>query len=466
MQISNFFYSLGDLLGGTSKRAKKQFFNSRVPYMVNKGQVYINTDVPYDIYKKIPQISIPIDKIASMFSNGMFMLEKVSDGSKDVLPPDLEKLLNNPNVLQSQNAWMSQYIKQYLVYGNQYIKKSQVSTLSKYPSALMNISPAYMKPVLTGKVFDQVSIDGIIKCFEYDENGSVKQFKTNEVLYSKIGDLDNPIIGFSPLLSLEFPISNTELAYKYLNCISGEKGAIGILSQQTKDSMGAIPMTPDEKKEIEQTYRAENGIEDNQKKIHITNGSVTWAPMSYPTKDLLLMEQIDANFLTILAKFGVNQNVFVNSTYENLKNGLIQTHNDTIVPHADSFTQALSTFIGIDKGYRLVLDYSHLPYLQTDKKQEADTVKVISDSLVSLVQSGIVSNEAAQQIMANTLKLTVQDLEFKGNPLTKKLSTLSPLVANNVLTKFTDNEARSLVDLPKVDGGDVINNNQQSNTNF
>lgn len=401
MQISNFFYSLGDLLGGTSKRAKKQFFNSRVPYMVNKGQVYINTDVPYDIYKKIPQISIPIDKIAAMFSNGVFMIERISDGSKDVLPPDLEKLLNNPNVLQSQNAWMSQYIKQYLVYGNQYIKKNQVSTLSKYPSALMNISPAYMIPVLTGKVFDQVSIDGIIKYFEYDENGSVKQFKTNEVLYSKIGDLDNPIIGFSPLLSLEFPISNTELAYKYLNCISGEKGAIGTLSTTNKDGMGVLPMTAEEKKEIERTYRSENGIEDDQKKIHITTGSVTWTPMSYPTKDLLLMEQIDANFLTILAKFGVNQNVFVNSTYENLKNGLIQTHNDTIVPHADSFTQALSTFIGIDKGYRLVLDYSHLPYLQTDKKQEADTFQSVSLALNNLVQSQVINAAQAQAILTN-----------------------------------------------------------------
>ena len=265
----------------------------------------------------------------------------------------------------------------------------------------------------------------------------------------------------SPLLALEFPISNTELAYRYLNCISGEKGAIGILSQITKDSMGSIPMSPDEKKEIERVYRQENGVDDDQKKIHITNGSVTWSPMSYPTRDLLLMEQIDANFLTILAKYGVNQNVFTSSTYENLKHGLIQTHNDTIVPHADSFTQAISKFLGIEKGKRLVLDYSHLPYLQVDKKQEADTVKVVSDSLVSLVESGIVSNEAAQTIMANTLKLSTQDLEFKGNPLAKKLSTLSPLVANNVLSKFTDNEARSLVDLPKVEGGDVISANVQ-----
>lgn len=401
MQVSNIFYSIGDFFGGTSKRSKKQFYNGRVPYEVKKGEVYINTDVPYNLYKTIPQLSIPIDKLAAMFSNGVFMIENISTGVRDVLPPELETLLSNPNVLQSQNAWMSQYLKQYLVYGNQYIKRNKPSVLSKYPSALMNISPAYMSPILTGKVFDQVTMDGIIKHYEYKENSTIKVFKTDEILYSKIGDLDNPIIGISPLLSLEFPISNTELAYRYLNCISGEKGAIGILSTQNRDSQGVLPMTPDEKKEIESTYRQENGVHDEQKKIHITSGSVTWSPMSYPTRDLLLMEQIDANFLTILAKYGVNQNVFTSSTYENLKHGLIQTHNDTVVPHADSFTQAISTFLGIEKGKRLILDYSHLPYLQVDKKQEADTFSVVSNGLSTLVSGGIIDAKQANTMLVN-----------------------------------------------------------------
>jgi hypothetical protein len=200
---------------------------------------------------------------------------------------------------------------------------------------------------------------------------------------------------------MKYPLSNTVAAYQYLNCISTEKGGIGVLSSQSKDAMGALPMTPEEKKELEQTYRNENGIEDNQKKIHITTGSVTWSPMSYPTKDLLLMEQIDANFLAILNVLGVNQNLFVNSTYENLKNGLIQTHNDTVVVYADGFTQALSKFIGVPEGYRLVLDYSHLPYLQADKKTDADTFNVVSNGLSTLVTGGIITPVQANQILTN-----------------------------------------------------------------
>ena len=455
MQYFNFIERFAGLFNSNPKQARKAYFEQRTLIDINKGQLFIDTRVPYELYNSIPQLRAPIDKLAAMFANGKFKMQKIGNPELIELNSDVAKLLENPNVLQGQNPFLKQYLTQLIVYGNQFIYKNQASRLA-VPNSLLNISSAMVKPVLTGKLFDQVSIDGIVKNYEYTENGILKTFETNQILWSKISDLDNNLIGHSPLKAMKYPLSNTVAALQYLNVISSEKGAIGVLSSQSKDAMGALPMTDEEKLELERTYRADNGIEDNQKKIHITTGSVTWAPMSYPTKDLLLLEQIDANFLTILHVLGANPNLFVNSTYENLKHGLIMTHNDTIVPYADGFTQALGEFIGITKGYRLVLDYTHLPYLQTDKKQEAETIKIISDSLTELVNAGIVSNEVAQSIIANTLNTTVEELQFKGNPLTKELSKLNPLVANNVLSKFTDNEARSLVNLPRVEGGDVI----------
>ena len=383
------------------KHQRKHYFDSRINYQISKGEVYIDTDVPYDLYNTIPQLRTPVDKLAAMFSNGVFKYQKIGSDKFDVMPADIAKLLENPNVLQGQNPFLNQYLRQLIVYGNQFIYKNSASKITTTPQSLINVSPANIKPKLTGKLFDQTSMDGIVSGFEYNENGNIKPFETNQILWSKISDLDNNLIGYSPLKSMKYPLSNTVAAYQYLNCISTEKGGIGVLSSQSKDAMGALPMTAEEKKELEATYRAENGIEDNQKKIHITTGSVTWSPMSYPTRDLLLMEQIDANFLAILNVLGVNQNLFVNSTYENLKNGLIQTHNDTVVVYADGFTQALGKFIGVKEGYRLVLDYSHLPYLQADKKTDADTFNIVSNGLNTLVTGGIITNVQANAILAN-----------------------------------------------------------------
>lgn len=383
------------------KNQRKQYFDTRINYQISKGELYIDTCVPYDLYNTIPQLRTPVDKLAAMFSNGVFKYQKIGSDKFDNLPPEISKLLENPNILQGQNPFLNQYLRQLIVYGNQFIYKNSASKITTTPQSLINVSSANLKPILTGKLFDQVTMDGIVSGFEYTENGTVKKFEQSQILWSKISDLDNNLIGYSPLKAMKYPLSNTVAAYQYLNCISTEKGGIGVLSSQSKDAMGALPMTSEEKKELEATYRNENGIEDNQKKIHITTGSVTWSPMSYPTKDLLLMEQIDANFLAILNVLGVNQNLFVNSTYENLKNGLIQTHNDTVVVYADGFTQALSKFIGVPEGYRLVLDYSHLPYLQADKKTDADTFSVVSNGLSTLVTGGIINAAQANTMLTN-----------------------------------------------------------------
>lgn len=409
MQISNLFYSIGDLFNGTSKQAKKQYFNQRVDMNINKGQVYINALVPYKIYNSIPQFKIPVDKLASMFSNGVFKYQKIGSDKLDPLPPEFAKLLEKPNILQGQNPFLNQYYRQLKVYGNQFIYKSTPSPLSKVPTSLKNISPALLKPVLTGKYFDQVSIEGVISKYEYTENGTVKPFEVNSVLWSKVDDLDNPLVGISPLVGLEFPTSNTELAYKYLNCISGERGALGILSRTPlKDSMGALPATQEEIQEKEELYRRNHGVDDNQMKTIITNSPLTYTPMSYPTRELMLSEQIDDNGMTILDALGVNRNLFSGSTYENLKHGLISTHNDTIVPDADGFTQNLSKFIGVPEGYRLVLDYSHLPYLQADKTQEATTLNSVSTALNSLVTSQIITPQQANEILVNQFGVSLK----------------------------------------------------------
>jgi len=393
----NIFYRLGDFFGNFGgKRAQKAYFNQRIPYQINKGSVYINAIVPYKIYNSIPQFKTPVDKLAAMFANGKFALQQIGGEDLLPLPPDIAALLENPNVFQGQNPFMKTYLRQLLIYGNQFIYKNHASKLSA-PASLTCVSSAYIKPVLTGSVFDQVSMDGIVKEYNFIENGNERTFETKDVLWSKIDDIDNPVLGISPLFGLQFPTSNTELAYKYLNCISGEMGALGFISAtQNKDSMGPLPTNPKDIKELETQYRNDFGVEDDQMKIKFTSAPLTFTHTSHPTGELLLLEQIDANFLTILHQLGVNPNLFINSTYENLRHGLVMTHNDTIVPYADGFTQSLSKFIGIKPGYRLVLDYSHLPYLQLDKVSEATTFASVSSALASLVSGAIITPAEAK----------------------------------------------------------------------
>lgn len=404
------FYKMGEALSGWLGRDNyKGFFQRNYSSRLGtKGAIYLDVEVPYKIFNEIPQINQVIRKKSSMFAN--MVLKLVDKEGNQVDNPKLYTLLENPNPLQSQNEFLRLYMEQKDVYGNQFMYKSVAGRIQEIPTALNHLSPKYCKPILTGKVYDQVDMSGIVERYELtQEVKGIKRFDTSNVLWSRVTDLDDPLVGVSPIRSLIYPVSNTKLAYDYLNVISGEKGAIGILSNQGKDSMGSIPMDPEEKKKIETAYRNDYGIGEDKMKVIITSSSLAWTPMSYPTKDLMLLEQIDAYFLTVVDHFGLNVNIFSskNQTYENVKNAIKQCYQDTIFVEADQFTQALTKFLNIPEGQRIIADYSHLQILQSDTTSQAQTLSTATSALTQLVTAKIIDQGQAQDILTNTFGINL-----------------------------------------------------------
>jgi len=386
---------------------EKRFFNNGVIFKP-LGAVWVDTKVPYRLYNEIPELNQVISKKADMFSNGIFRLRDIKSNAI-IEDGELTALLERPNMMQTQNKWMNNYSKQLDVYGNQFMYFNRPSKLAKYPTSIMNISPRYLSPILTGKLFDQIDISGVVSKYKYENEKLKREFKSDEIAWSKHDDLDDLVIGKSPLVSLKFPLSNTKLAYQYLNIISGEKGAIGMISGKTKDSAGALPMGAEQREKLEKQYSKTHGVKDGQSRVSIVSGDVAWTPMTYPTGELLLLEQIDANKLTICDHFNLNINLFSskNQTYENVKNAIIQTYNDAIFPAADAFTQTLGNALRVPDNQRVELDYSHISMLQDDKGQEADIITKQLNSVKDAYEKGIITLDQVKNIYNNSFGLSL-----------------------------------------------------------
>lgn len=405
----NFFHKIGTFFGLNND---KYFFDSVQSYRIGyKGAVYLDTDVPKKLFDTIPQLNQVITKKANMFANMRLVL--VDKDGNEVEDPNFQKFIENPNILQTQNEFLKLWSKQVDVYGNLFCYKSQASKLQAYPTSVNLVSPFNISPVLTGKIYDQTELSGIIEKYETRNNLSQKEFPTQDILWVKNADLDDPTIGISPLRSLKFPLTNTKLAYDYLNVISNEKGAIGMISKEnSKDAFGDIPMTPEEKKELEKSFQDSYGLGQsidgtNKMRVQITQSAMKWQPMTYPTKDLILMEQIDANFLTIIDHYGMNVNIFSSKsqTYENVTGAIRQCYQDTIFVCADEFTQAFGKFIGVKEGLTLKADYSHLPIFQTDESAKSTDLKTKVETLTQLVSTQIITKEQANSIIKTELGL-------------------------------------------------------------
>lgn len=370
-----------------------------------KGAVWLDTIKPKILYDTIPQLRKVVDRKAAMFANMDLKLFDTESG-KEIMDNEFVALIKNPNPMQSMNGWLKNYKSQEQIYGNQFIYKNKPSKVSRYPLTLTNISPYFIQPVLTGKIFDQVKMDGIISGYNYkDDGGNRRTFLPEEILYSKIEDLDDPIKGTSPLLSLKFPLTNTKLAYEYRNVIMGEMGAPTIISGSGKDSMGSIPLTEEQKKEADEAFTRDYGVQRGKRRVKIVSAPIQVTHNAFPTKDLMLFDEVDANEIAIIDHFGLNINIFSgkNQTYENVKNAIVQCYQDTIQVEADLFTQALGKFIGLPENIKLVASYQHLSIMKENKQKGMLAVESITRTLTQSVQAGILDATQAKLILQNEL---------------------------------------------------------------
>jgi phage portal protein BeeE len=239
-------------------------------------------------------------------------------------------------------------------------------------------------------------MEGVVAGYQYIDNKITKPYATNEIIWLKFDSLDNPIVGESPITQLKYPLSNTQEAYKYRNSILAKKGALGIVSRDEKDAAGSVSWSEPDRREFEEQYFSKYGSGDNQRAFMLTKHPLKFTPTSYPTKDMLLFEEIDANLATIAMLYGASTNIFdTKTTFENLKNGIIQTYQDCIFPIADILAQGHKQGLGLPEEWELCLTYDHIELLKESKLRGAQAVNQGLAAITNALSNGLITQEQA-----------------------------------------------------------------------
>lgn len=429
-----------------------------------RGAIWISVAQPYKLYNEIPELKAVIDRGGSMFS-GMQITKRNVATNEVIEDVNLKKLITNPNFMQSQNAFLKQYWGQLNVYGNQFIYKNKTKSAT-YPQSLWCISPYYLQPVLTGKLFQQTEMSGVIEKYKMINAMSIESggttstynvggFSPDEILFTRIADLNNPIIGRSPIASLQFPLSNIETAYKASNVAMQHVG-VGIVSpSQNKDAAGSLPLQPKAREDMETQFARDYGIGENQRRTILANSSVQFESMGVDVSKLLLKQEIDANLAAICNVYNINAQIFLtNTTYENLRSAMVQTYQDNIIPSAEEFMQALSQFLQLKPTEKLHASFDHIQILKENKLKGMQAIDSIVTSLANCVKNGFITPLQATNILANELGVTAE-IDKTGLSYVA-INGLAPKVADSVLAQLTINEQRALASYPPVAGGDVV----------
>lgn len=391
------------LFGNSSQAYTKTPYITRIQDYLNGSPQFLNPNNwdAYEVYMTTPQLYAIIQRRGYLLASGKW--KHYDRNGQEIEDSEVVRLLENPNPLINGKDYIRQMNENKCVFGNNYEYLNRPLGMD-VPATVSNLNPSNVQVETTGKFYKQTKIDEIIKQYKLVYGDTEHDtFEPSEINHTRMVNGQNPIIGESPLRALYMPISNLRSAYGFRNIIMNKKGALGILSNGSRDTTGAIPMNEKERKRLEKEYQKNYGLDNDQMQVIMTNSSLNWQAMSYPTKDLMLFEEVDADFRTLIDAYGLNDMIFSRdkgATFTNMAEGLKQCYESTIIPEADEISLNRTRIFGLEeRGEVVKLCYDHIPVLQHDKTKEAERIEKIARASEVLIERGIVQPDEIRALL-------------------------------------------------------------------
>jgi hypothetical protein len=320
-----------------------------------------------------------INKKAKSYTNGKTWILN-SQGKESASPEAkaIKKLMKKPNAVQSWKQFEAQQEIYVQVFGF-------CLTIAIFPfgygndgpidaSALWNIPPFMLDIKETNKLFYQTDITGIIQSIvlNYKNVKTTLDLKNVYIFKDISPSFESIVFPESRVGALEMQIANIMAAYESRNVLINRRGAMGILSNQGKDPLGTIAIDANEKRILQDGFSS-YGLKRDQWQVIVTNAALQWQQMGYPTRDLMLFEEIDDDIMRICDAYdfpyrllSTDRNNSLGGTDANLF--LKNLYQDAIIPEAESMYEQWNRFFRTeDYNIDIQKDFSHIPCLQEDR---------------------------------------------------------------------------------------------------
>lgn len=378
--LGNIFSVFGRFGGFSNGQTNRNYYT--LQGIGDTTPTLINTSNKWDLYNDIPELQAVINRKAKMIASANpIVCDK--DGNK--IDPNghwIFNLINRPTPMLSWGNMIYMTSVNYNVTGNAliYAPKRTMGTRSLLvPIAYNNVQ---IQPNKKG--YEQLERSGVIESFKIpvDNKGTFEEYKTDNVIYLFEPDGINLYNVKSKLDSLGYPLSNLMKQYEKRNVLLKNMFSLGMITIENKDGISALPVDSDDIQAMRDDIKARHKNE-----IIITDKPLKWNPMSFPTKDLMLFEEMTADKVAIIDAYGLNQNMFGSamdkgSTFSNVEGGERQAYNSTILPETEFLYDEMTVQMGLDKeNLFLKPDFSHISVLQKDESQHASAFKTRAEAV-------------------------------------------------------------------------------------
>ncbi len=397
----NFFNMFGGIRRSVLGTNSGKFNMNRNYVPINQKVILIDTsfDELIGVAQNVPHLNTVISRGAEMFSQGK--IKHLDKKGEEIIDSPVLKLLNKPNPLQSGEGFLYEFYVNNAIYSSNFGYMNKGSRLKELPDLIWWLPPGRMKINLTGKMYRQTTLEGIIENYmlTYDND----PFMPEEIIHITEGISQNKLKPTSKIEALQIPLSNIVAALKSLNIIITERGLIGFISGDNRSTNGmGMEMTAAERKTFEKQYQKDRSLDSDQSHVALTQANMKWVPMTFDVKQLQLMEGLEDSFAMICGAYGIDRDVFPSTkgaTNENKEMGLKATIQNTMQPLASKLMAIFEEHLNVSiKGESLTMDWSHMPVMQEDALFAAQAKYQLIQGLSLAKSDGIIGPDQYAEI--------------------------------------------------------------------
>lgn len=362
--------------------------------------VWVSTTDKFALYYEIPELHAVVNRYAKMVASANPII--VNDKGERIDPNgnNIFKLIDRPSAMQSWGTMMYMIAVNKCVTNNAliYAPKGSFGALQLLPLAFNNV-----KIVPTGKNLISAELGSFIEKFQIPTSviDSYRDFTPEEVIYLTEPDGINLFNTKSKIDTLKYPLSNLKKQYEKRNVLLANLFSLGILSSDNGDGISSVPLQPDDIKQMRNDMKKRHDGE-----IIITDKPIKFNPMTFPTKDLMLFEEMTADKLAIIDEYGLNQHMFgqgeggKGSTFSNVEMGERQAYNSTIIPDTEIIYDEFTKQLGLDReGLYLVPDFSHISVLKADEKYTAEAMAKRAEAVSKINELTPLSQDEMRKLL-------------------------------------------------------------------
>lgn len=370
-------------------------------------------------YKLVRDIRMVINRRAGIFRNGkVWILDEDGNEPTTEEANNARKLLLNPNPLQT---WTDFYIQQKVykyIFGYCPVYKLRPVGMPGI-SALYNILPLIFEEKHTGQLYMQSDINNIISSYYLNYGGEKISLRVEDVYIAKdtTVNLDpNCFLPESRLTALQYDAALVRALGDARFTMVEKRGALGILSNDTKDAAGHLPVTDEEKKQIQREY-SKYGLSTHKNQLIITDANLKWQQMAISTKDLMLLELGEDAKIQIADMFDYPAELLSSikgTTYANKREAKKSLYEDVALPEAVSDSEQLTRELELES-CRIEIDFSEVPVLQEDEKMRAETLRNTISALDTAYAKGIISILEYRTELSNLIEIEPEDIPDENN---------------------------------------------------